>query len=78
MRLAKDYGSPRLETPCQRARALDSCSFTSLASILKTKLDQQPLPGTRVLTLPLVPDHANLRGPAYYQDPIGPALEVHQ
>lgn len=78
MRLAKDYGSPRLEAACQRARALDSCSFTSLASILKTKLDQQPLPGTQVLTLPLVPDHANLRGAAYYQDPSGPALEVHQ
>ncbi|MEK6686904.1 MAG: hypothetical protein AABZ01_00435, partial [Gemmatimonadota bacterium] len=77
MRLAKDYGTTRLEAACQRARALDSCSYKSIASILKTKLDQQPLPGAQVLTLPRVPDHANLRGAAYYQGPLSPALEAH-
>lgn len=70
MRLAKDYGVERLEAACRRTLALDSCSYKSVASILKTKMDQQPLPGSPALTLPLVPDHANLRGAAYYQPPL--------
>ena len=49
--------------------ALDSCSYKSVASILKTKLDQQPLPPHQGLPPPAVPDHDNLRGAAYYQPP---------
>jgi transposase len=68
MRLAKDYGTQRLEAACRRALALDSCSYKRVASILKTRMDQQPLP-TQPLPPPAVPDHANGRGAAYYQLP---------
>ena len=44
MRLARGYGTERMEAACHRARALDSCSYKSIASMLKTKMDQQPLP----------------------------------
>jgi len=70
MRLAKDYGTPRLEAACRRALALDSCNYKSVASILKTKLDQQPLPPRPAPPPPVVPAHDNLRGAAYYQPPL--------
>ena len=41
-----------MEAACRRALALDACSYRSIRSILKTKLDQQPLPGQNT---PLVP-----------------------
>ena len=69
MRLAKDYGVERLEAACRRALALDSCSYKSVASLLKTKMDQQPLPPLQALPPPAMPDHDNLRGAAYYQPP---------
>ena len=45
MRLGRGYGHERMEAACRRALALDVCSYRSIQSILKTKLDQQPLPG---------------------------------
>jgi transposase len=70
MRLAKDYGPPRLEAACRRALALDSCTYHSVASILKTKMDSLPLPRPAAPPPPAVSDHGNLRGAAYYHRPL--------
>ena len=67
MRLGRDYGDERMEAACRRALALDACTYRSIQSILKTKLDQQPLPGQDEAPPALVSDHDNIRGEAYYQ-----------
>jgi transposase len=64
LRLAKGFGTARLEAASQRALRLGACSYKSLDSILKQGLDQQPLP-TPTPTAPVI-DHDNLRGAAYY------------
>jgi transposase len=65
LKLARGYSKPRLEAACQRALAIHSASYRSVASILKQGLDQQPLPDdqTGQAELPL---HTNVRGPGYY------------
>ena len=68
-RLARDYGPERMEAACHRALHLHSVSYKSLHSILKTGIDQQPLPSPkRPVSVPLS-THANLRGAPYYQTP---------
>ena len=67
MRLARGYGKDRTEAACRRALALDTCTYKSLNSILKTKMDQQPLPDENEARPPLIAPHANIRGEAYYQ-----------
>jgi transposase len=65
MRLGKSYTDQRLEAACRRALALGAVSFKSVQSILKTRLDQQPLPETCAQeSLPI--DHPNIRGGKYY------------
>jgi len=64
MNLTKTYGAERVEAACARAMAIGSINYQSIASILKTELDKQPLPTTVQLELPV--DHANVRGPGYY------------
>jgi transposase len=64
LRLAKTYGDARLETACQRALTLGTYAVRSIESILKHRLDEQPLGETEELALPL--DHDNIRGPSYY------------
>ena len=66
IRLNRHYGSTRLEQACQRARLLDVCSYSSIKSILDTKLETQPVPTQPGVTAGLV-THDNLRGAAYYQ-----------
>jgi len=66
MRLSKDYGSQRLEAACRRALVFDACSYRSIKSILKTKLDKESLPGDEEPALVPVPEHENVRGEAYY------------
>ena len=66
MRLAKTYTPERLEAACQRALATGACRFKSVASILKTGLDRQPLPETVTPQLSLLPEHDNIRGAGYY------------
>ena len=64
MRLGKSYGDERLEAACHRSLKLQSYSYQSVKSILKTGLDQQPLPlGEREDT---VIEHGNVRGADYY------------
>ena len=64
LRLAKGFGSDRLNAACARALKLNAASYRSIHSILKNSLDkQQPAIATQAY-LPL--DHANVRGPDYY------------
>jgi transposase len=69
MRLGKRYSSERLEAACRRALKIGACSYKSIESILKQGLDQTPLPPKSQPQLPL--DHANIRGPKYYQSSEG-------
>lgn len=64
MRLGKQYGNERLEAACQRALATGACSYKSLASILKSGLDQQPLPQAAA-PAPAI-EHGNIRGAGYF------------
>jgi transposase len=64
MRLEPSYGADRLEAACGRALSIGGCSFKSIASILKTGLDEHPLEHS---SEPVVVDHANIRGPSYYR-----------
>jgi transposase len=71
LRLAKQYGSERLEAACTRAVAVRARSYRHVASMLRRGLDRQPLPTTpaspaasaRQLTL----THENVRGGDYYR-----------
>lgn len=65
LRLAKVYSHVRLEAACQRAHQLGTCRYKSIESILKHRLDSQPLHDTPEQKLPQ--DHDNIRGPDYYQ-----------
>ena len=64
MRLGERYGQERLEAASKRALRIGSMSYQSVKSILRTGLDQQPLPPEpepeRVV------DHDNVRGAGYY------------
>ena len=64
LRLAKAYSDARLEAACQRALTLGTCRYKSIESILKHRLDNQPLHETPEQNLPQ--DHDNIRGPDYY------------
>ncbi len=44
LRLARTYGTSRLEAACARAVALGACRYRSIETMLKNGLDQQPLP----------------------------------
>ena len=68
-RLARDYGRERMEAACQRAVRLPRVSYKSVHSILKTGLDQQPLPASPLARSGGPASHTNLRGASYYQTP---------
>lgn len=63
-RLGKRYGHDRLEAACVRAIAIQGFSYRSVASILKTGLDQRPNASASTTKLPI--EHDNIRGPHYY------------
>ena len=71
MRLGNDYESSRIEAACQRALALDVCSYKSIKSILKNGKDKEPLPDQEVAEVSCITHHQNVRGKDYYatQDP---------
>ena len=73
LNLARRYGKPRLEAACLRAITIGSPTRKSVVSILEQHLDQQPLP----LPPPqaALPNHANVRGPEYYQSNPPPQSE---
>ena len=67
LRLGKRYSTERLEAACARALAFKAYSYKNVESILKNRLDQQPLsPSSSQTRLPLL-EHENLRGRQYYQ-----------
>ena len=66
MRLSRDHGTQRVEDACRRALAFNICSYQSIKSILKTKLDREPLPGDEKPAPLIVQKHENVRGEAYY------------
>jgi hypothetical protein len=64
LRLAKTYSDARLEAAAQRALILGTHPVRSIESILKHRIDEQPLHEQHELNLPA--DHDNIRGPDYY------------
>lgn len=60
LRLAKVVGNERLEAACQRALAINACSFKSIKSILDSNLDKRPLV-EKPCQLTLI-HHTNIRG----------------
>jgi transposase len=65
LRLGERYGAERLEAACRRARAIASCSYQSVKSILEAGLDRQPLPEPAAELRPI--EHENVRGADYYR-----------
>jgi transposase len=65
LRLSKQYTPARLEAACERALAVHTVNYRSVASILKNGLDQQP-PLAQEEHQQELPFHANVRGPGYY------------
>jgi transposase len=69
--LAREYGKQRLEAACARAVALGALNRRSVINILKSGLDNKPLPMTpteqRAAQADWVsPLHDNVRGPSYF------------
>jgi transposase len=64
LRLANSYNDARLEAACQRALILGAHSVRSPESILKNRLDEQPLADSQDSLLPA--EHENLRGSSYF------------
>jgi transposase len=67
LRLAKGYGTERLEAACARAGAARARSYRHVDAILKHGLDRLPLATEAHAQLTLAPAHEHLRGPEYYQ-----------
>ena len=65
MRLGTKHSAQRLEAACQRALALKSYSYKSVASILRNGLDKEPLPQDQGSTQS--PIHSNICGELYYK-----------
>jgi len=65
LRLGRRYGDERLEAAAARAMAIRALSYRSVESILKSGLDQVPLPSAAA-PAPMR-RHANLRGGTYYE-----------
>jgi transposase len=65
LRLARQYGTDRLEAACRRGLEIGARSYGSISSILDKGLDRQPVP--RAAQAPELPlDHPNIRGSRYY------------
>jgi len=63
IRLAKEYPAVRMEGACQRAIIIGGYSYTSVAAILKSGLDQQPMKNkSQQVNI----NHENIRGGGYF------------
>jgi hypothetical protein len=62
--LASQYGEQRLEAAATRAVRAKLYRLENIRSILRTRLDQQPLPMLVAAAEPVA--HDNIRGAAYY------------
>jgi hypothetical protein len=66
IRLGQRYPVTRVEAAAERALVTGAVSYKSLDSILRRRLDQQPLnPPTASRQLPA---HTNIRGAAYFSN----------
>ena len=65
LNLGRRYDRQRLEKACERALAIRSASYQSVASILKQGLDRLP-PGDDAAAQEELPLHGNVRGAGYY------------
>jgi transposase len=63
MRLGKALGAQRVEAACVRALHFGTCSYSSIKSILQSRLESQPLEHEPPMVSPI---HGNLRGSPYY------------
>jgi hypothetical protein len=63
----KKYGAARVEAASGRAVAAGARSYRHVDSMLKHGLDRLPLDAADVPPRPRLV-HANVRGPAYYQE----------
>jgi len=63
IRLAKEYSNQRLEAACQRALAINACSYRSVHSILDRGLDRHPLYQSSET---VAVAHENIRGGEYF------------
>ncbi len=68
LRLGKSFGNQRLEAACRRALHINALSYRSIESILKTGLDQKPLPKPASSAKTVA--HSNIRGGSYYSQSI--------
>jgi transposase len=65
LKLAKSFGSDRLEAASQRALATGAVSYRSIKSMLQSGIDRRPLPPDQ-LPVQLQILHENIRGAGYY------------
>jgi hypothetical protein len=63
--LGGKYTLERLEAAAARAVFFGACSFTSVESILRHRLDKQPLPTTAEAPTTVLA-HQNIRGAGYF------------
>ena len=68
LRLGKSYTDQRLEAACGRALIIGAVSFRSVESILKTGLDNKPIPSLNDQAEPI--QHHNIRGADYFHPTI--------
>lgn len=74
LRLVKSYSKQRLEGACQRAMMIGGHSYTSVAAILKSGLDQQPFKNkAQQVSI----SHDNIRGGGYFNHQISQNQEVY-
>jgi len=64
-RLAKSHGPERLDAACERALAMRSPGYRTVAAILKSGMDRVSS-GQRPPATVTVIEHENVRGPEYY------------
>lgn len=68
LRMSKQYGKERLENAAIRALHIGAIRYKNIESILKSGLDQQPLPlpDSSLMAAEPILLHDNIRGPKYY------------
>ncbi len=68
LRMSKTYGPERLENAALRALHIGAIRYKNVESILKSGLDQQPLPKLASESTPVEPTrlHDNIRGSKYF------------
>lgn len=65
-RLARDFGSERLDRACARALRMRAITITSVRSMLSRGIENTPLQDDAAANDPIAP-HQNVRGAADYE-----------